>query len=64
MELSFQVYSIYTDYSKAFDHLDHSLLVAKLGELGIGDMTPKWLESFLVKRRQCVKLTTFSQMNS
>lgn len=41
-ELGFQVHSNYTDYSKAFKLVDHSLLVAKLSALGNEGMARKF----------------------
>ena len=43
------------DYSKAFDTLDHQLLLHKLGVLGISGRTITWFKSYLTQRRQCVK---------
>lgn len=41
MELCFLVHSICTDYSKAFDCVHHSLLLAKLGALVLRGMALK-----------------------
>lgn len=45
-----QVDVIYTDFSKAFDLVDHSLLIKNLGLLGIGDPLLSWLTSYLSHR--------------
>ncbi|MEL7079382.1 MAG: reverse transcriptase family protein [Cyanobacteria bacterium J06582_2] len=46
--------SIYLDFSKAFDKVDHSILCAKLKSLGIGGKVGSWLHTFLTKRTQQV----------
>ena len=47
---------IYFDISKAFDRVDHLLLINKLHTLGIRDPLLGWLKSFLNNRSQIVKL--------
>ena len=42
--------------SKAFDRVDHSLLLEKFGNLGLPDFLVRWLTSFLCQRRQKDKL--------
>ena len=46
--------SIYLDYAKAFDKVDHKLLVKKLTHYGIHPKIVKWVESFLTNRTQSV----------
>ena len=42
--------SIYLDYAKAFDKVDHGLLVhRKLKDVKVGGKVAKWIESFLKK---------------
>lgn len=54
MEGGFQVDVIYTDFEKAFDRVDHNILLRKLQELGIcGDLL-RWMESYLRNRSQAV----------
>ena len=45
---------IYLDYAKAFDKVDHALLVKKLELYSIHPTMLKWIESFLMERKQCV----------
>ena len=45
---------IYLDFSKAFDKVDHQILLRKARNLGIGGKVIKWLEEFLTNRRQSV----------
>ena len=42
------------DFSKAFDKVDHNLLIYKLFNLGINLNTVSWIKSFLQKRSQSV----------
>ena len=46
--------SIYLDYAKAFDKVDHKLLLRKLHLYGIHPKIIKWIESFLSNRQQAV----------
>ena len=44
------------DYSKAFDRVDHKILLGMLANTGIPDCLVRWFTSFLCERRQCTKL--------
>ena len=44
------------DYRKAFDLVDHHLLIAKLFTLGVKPTTVNWIIDFLRDRQQRVKL--------
>jgi hypothetical protein len=44
------------DLSKAFDSLDHRMLVDKLHKYGITGTPLKWFTNYLADRRQCVKI--------
>ena len=46
--------SIYLDFSKAFDKVDHQILLAKLYSYGIRGNLLSWIESFLSCRTQTV----------
>ena len=48
--------SIYLDFSKAFDKVDHNILLAKLANLGIGGKIHAWITSFLKNRQQMVRV--------
>lgn len=52
-----QVDSIYTDFEKALDKVDHMLLYYKLEKFGIGGHFLKWLLSFLTNCTQAVKIS-------
>jgi len=47
---------IYTDFEKAFDRINHELLIHKLKIIGFTDPLLSWLNSFSTKRIQFVKL--------
>jgi hypothetical protein len=42
-----QVDVIYTNFSEAFDRVDHSILINTLNQFGIGDPLLSWLNSYL-----------------
>ena len=52
---------ILLDLSKAFDTLDHSILIAKLGHLGIRGIPQQWFKSYLSGRKQ---FTSFKNSSS
>lgn len=54
-----QVDSLYTDFSKAFDKLDHNILVSKLAELGVQGDLLRWFSSYLFGRKQRVKINEY-----
>ena len=43
------------DYSKAFETLDHKILLNKLAALNMSESALSWFTSYLANRRQCVK---------
>ena len=47
---------IYLDYAKAFDKVDHGVLLNKLKNFGICGKLGEWLHSFLTNRRQHVRI--------
>lgn len=59
LENKSQVDCIYTDFSKAFDRVDHKLLLLKLKNIGFNELLLKWLSSFLTGRRQRIKAGSY-----
>lgn len=49
-----QTDAIYTDFSKAFDKVNHELLLYKLNIIGLSLNLLKWIRSYLVNREQSV----------
>ena len=47
---------IYLDFSKAFDKVDHGLLLKKLKHYAIGGKLLDWIREFLVNRKQIVSV--------
>ena len=46
---------VFSDFSKAFDKIDHNVLVNKLLSMGVRPCLVSWIISFLEHRAQCVK---------
>lgn len=59
MEGGGQVDAVYTDYRKAFDRLDHSILLVKLYAAGIRGDLLRWFTSYVRGRTQMVALNGF-----
>ena len=47
---------VYLDFAKAFDKVDHGLLIKKLVNMGICGNLLKWIKTFLTKRIQKVEV--------
>ena len=47
---------VFVDLQKAFDTVDHKILLAKLSHYGIDSSANKWLSSYLTNHSQCVSL--------
>ena len=47
------------DLSKAFDSIDHELILLKLAKLGMGKSTVKWIKSYLRNRKQITKFKNY-----
>jgi len=56
--------AIYLDFAKAFDKVDHRLLLQKMRRLGFHEKLVQWVNSFLTERNQCVVLDGVSSFAS
>lgn len=56
MEARKQVDALYLDFSKAFDSLNHQLLLLKLEKYGVNQAVIKWMKSYLVGRSSVVRI--------
>lgn len=59
MDSGLQVDVVYTDYSKAFDKIDHTLLISKLNAMGIHGDLLRWFSSYIDKRSQAVVVNNY-----
>ena len=48
------------DFRKAFDRVDHKILLTKLSNMGLPNCLTRWMTSFLCERQQRVKLGNIS----
>ena len=51
---------IFIDFKKAFNTVNHTILLKKLEHYGISDIPYKWFESYLFSGRQFVSVNGYS----
>ena len=54
MELGLEVDVVYLDFFKAFDRVDHKILLEKLLAIGISGKLLAWIGMFLIGRKHAV----------
>ena len=54
---------VFIDLQKAFDTVDHNILLAKLEHYGVRGTTNEWFKSYLSKRKQFVSINGFISEN-
>ena len=55
-----EVHAIYTDFRKAFDLVNHDILLEKLSRAGVHGSLLRWCESYLLNRSQLVAVRGFT----
>lgn len=60
MDSGGQVDAVFSDYSKAFDRIDHQMLLLKLLNAGIHGNLFRWFTSYIENRSQAVVVNGFS----
>ena len=56
--------AIYLDFTKAFDSVPHRRLIGKLEAYGITSSTLRWIEAFLDKRSQVVRVNSVESVSA
>lgn len=56
MNNGYKVHAVYTDFSKAFDRVNHDILLQKLDAIGVRGNALKWINSYLVGRKIQVRV--------
>jgi hypothetical protein len=59
-----QCSGMFYDFSKAFDSLNHQILIEKLSRYGVKGIPLDWIKSFLSDRQQMVQVETIRNRNN
>ena len=54
---------VFIDLAKAFDTVDHKILLRKMEIYGIGGTTLKWFENYLTNRKQYIQISNIKKTN-
>ena len=52
---------VFIDLAKAFDTVDHKILLRKMENYGIGGTTLKWFENYLTNRKQYIQISNIKK---
>lgn len=59
LDVQIQVDAVYTDFRKAFDKIDHNILLSRIAAVGVHGGLLRWFESYLENRSQFVALLNY-----
>ena len=59
-ECNFACGILFVDLEKAFDTVDHNILLKKLGHYGVRGISSKWFESYLTDQKQFASINGFN----
>ncbi len=54
---------MFLDHKKAFDTVDHNILLKKMSSFGIKNSEASWFRNYLDNRDQCVRVNNVDYLN-